>query len=234
MKTLSQKPLYYESNIYELLKEIKEKKDNRPKIEVDTLAFIQKKAKEKKDDSFNEISRDEISKIFLFFDYDGHDHGNKDTKSNKEIKEMLDLFYHSTSDQGKLYISYPMSEALKDLPKDDKESFQGVTIEKAKWKGKKYKRIVGDRGNLEYQDLRKLRVKPERLLFLISEHLKKMEFIVNGKFECPTEKISQEKILLSQEKRYLCDDTLAVLSAVPIFLFDEFGIKKLIKKIRTK
>lgn len=61
-------------------------------------------------------SRDDFSEVYLFFDYDGHQ-GNlgqaEGVSGDEVLKAMLQAFDNET-DQGKLYVSYPMAEALRD------------------------------------------------------------------------------------------------------------------------
>ena len=60
--------------------------------------------------------RDDFSEVYLFFDYDGHQGnlGQDEGMSGDEVlKAMLQTFDNET-DQGKLYVSYPMAEALRD------------------------------------------------------------------------------------------------------------------------
>lgn len=56
------------------------------------------------------IKRKEISGIYLFFDYDGHSNYATDEK----ISQILNFFNEET-ENGKLFISYPMVEALKHI-----------------------------------------------------------------------------------------------------------------------
>ena len=63
------------------------------------------------------ISRQDVSEIYMFFDYDVQQNNLKGDKdkilSITILKEMLSVFNNETED-GKLYISYPMVEALYD------------------------------------------------------------------------------------------------------------------------
>ncbi len=63
---------------------------------------------QEKDASLKKISKDNISSIFLFFDFDCHATQADDAK----IKELLEYFNNET-EEGKLFISYPMVEAFK-------------------------------------------------------------------------------------------------------------------------
>lgn len=58
------------------------------------------------------LQRDDFSEIYLFFDYDGHQKNLGEFDSKDAIEQMLISFDNET-ENGKLYISYPMVEALR-------------------------------------------------------------------------------------------------------------------------
>ncbi len=63
------------------------------------------------------LSRDVFSEVFLFFDYDGHQNNlmkDGNVNSQEVLLQMLKSFDNET-ENGKLYISYPMVEALRDF-----------------------------------------------------------------------------------------------------------------------
>ena len=94
-------------NIYMLWKQLKEDDFDTDVIEVlrESNAEIRNQIKG--------LSRDDFSEVFLFFDYDAH-HDNLGEKVNEDvIRKMLENFDNET-EHGKLYISYPMVEALRD------------------------------------------------------------------------------------------------------------------------
>lgn len=96
----------YNTNIYQLYNEVKED------IFLDLIEILKEKD-EGNDKRLKNISREDVAQIYLFFDYDGHAEIAKDNK----IDEMLEFFNEET-DRGKLYISYPMVEALKHIKKE--------------------------------------------------------------------------------------------------------------------
>ncbi len=65
------------------------------------------------DNELENISKDQIAEIYLFFDYDKHASNSSDEK----IKKMLEVFDNET-EKGKLYISYPMIEAIKHIRRE--------------------------------------------------------------------------------------------------------------------
>lgn len=59
------------------------------------------------------LSRDDFSEVYLFFDYDAHQTNLGKADDEDVINQMLESFNNET-ENGKLYISYPMVEALRD------------------------------------------------------------------------------------------------------------------------
>ena len=63
------------------------------------------------------LDRDDFSEVYLFFDFDGHQTNLKnDTESDPiEVLEQMLISFDNETENGKLYISYPMVEALRDF-----------------------------------------------------------------------------------------------------------------------
>ena len=59
------------------------------------------------------LSRDDFSEVYLFFDYDAHQTNLGKSIDEDIVRQMLENFDNET-ENGKLYISYPMVEALRD------------------------------------------------------------------------------------------------------------------------
>jgi hypothetical protein len=98
-----------EENIYMLWKKLKADDFDTDIIEV---------LRESNDDIREQLaglSRDDFSEIYLFFDYDVHQTnlGKEDNTDAEAVVQMLRSFDNET-ENGKLYISYPMVEALRD------------------------------------------------------------------------------------------------------------------------
>lgn len=61
------------------------------------------------------MQAEDFSEIYLFFDYDGHQNNIPKKFAGKDVlKEMLETF-HNETELGKLYISYPMVEAIREI-----------------------------------------------------------------------------------------------------------------------
>lgn len=65
------------------------------------------------------LSREDFSEVYLFFDYDAHQTNLGKAVNEDVIRQMLESFDNET-ENGKLYISYPMVEALRDYQSGEK------------------------------------------------------------------------------------------------------------------
>lgn len=108
----------FETNVIDLLKEMSE--EARQRIAAENL------------------KASDFSEIYLFFDYDGHAAqfseetleeanelcirlGMPEVKNKRDLLERMLLVFQNETEYGKLYISYPMIESLKEISKDKEE-----------------------------------------------------------------------------------------------------------------
>ena len=208
--------LSYKANIYNLFREIEEDED------IDIISLLKEKqikANKIRNDVENidvsNINSDDISQIYLFFDYDGH----TENASDEEIVKMLNKFDNET-ENGKLYISYPMVEALKHLKKDKLDINNYLVEAKTRIN---YKNFVSQ--NTDYENL--VNLTKGNWLFIISENLKRCLFlleITNSNYEIYSNMINQESIFNKQLDKYISkEEKVLVLSAFPFFLIEYFG-----------
>lgn len=166
------------------------------------------------------VSRDSISQIYLFFDFDPHQKNltSDDADAFEAIESMLEVF-DSETEHGKLFISYPMVEALYDYQRDRCQSFTGcfVSLDDVG----RYKGIVGD-GNanaslrMEYgrwKDVIELFALRVRCLL----ELESISYDLYGQLVTP--------LVLFKAQRVECEanNRVFVLSAFPEFLLDYYG-----------
>jgi hypothetical protein len=228
----------YASDIYQLYREIE--KDN----DLDVFYLI--KERDKENSIFEKYNSDDFSEIYLFFDYDAHaplasaqdKNGFLMKKGDEKIKDMLDFFDNET-DKGKLYISYPMVEAIRHIVKNY-EDFKDLKV-KCKGKNCQYRDTCEDKEVCEQEPHYKVKVSsdsPSLCNFtiytldtwrnLIKAHLRKMNYIVNNTYTLPLKIESQLNIFIKQKEKYInhkCP-TVGVLSAFPVFILDYYGCEK--------
>ncbi len=92
---------------------------------------------------YAKLRSEDFSEVYLLFDLDNHDPQYKD-----DIKKVLNFFNNET-EQGKLYLSYPMIESTVDIGLCH-ECAQACLIEKCY--NVDYKKIVGSRSSLATKD----------------------------------------------------------------------------------
>jgi len=200
----------FDTHIYELYKVLKEDDDQ------DIIELIRDRSA-KNQSSLSGILRDSVAEVYLFFDYDGH----VPVATDESLMEMIDYFDNET-EYGKLYISYPMVEALKHVHSDVdfKETIVAIN------RGKKYKTLVGEKCENKLQNLTELTL--SSWYWLIGEHVRKLHYIVNDEYSFPNSLILQKEVFESQLEKYINPDgNVAVVSAFPALILDYYGIDKL-------
>lgn len=203
-------------NIYMLYDKLKE-----DRFDTDVVELLREMLPTVKE-TLEGIERQRISDVFLFFDYDlqaNNIGGQGLYDSNKDVvDEMISVFDDSTQN-GKLYISYPMSEAVYDYRSGYCQSFSACFCKDTKIES--YKRDSGNRnpnasrhfGKKEWNEAMNTFVLRAQCLFEID----KMGFSDYRK------NINTMSIFDKQNdvgKEY---NAIFVLSAFPEFLLDYFG-----------
>lgn len=143
----------YNSNIYSLYSKLKAHDALNGLLEVDTVSVLKEILLEKCDHTLENIREDEVSEIYLFFDYDFQESGGTLEEDNKKLQAMLDFFMDETGN-GLLFINYPMVESLrytKELPDND---YWTYTVTRKRCQEERFKHQVHEfsfyGGNLEY------------------------------------------------------------------------------------
>ena len=241
--------LSYKANIYNLFREIEEDED------IDIISLLKEKqikANKIRNDVENidvsNINSDDISQIYLFFDYDGHNNKTQDY-TDDVLKKMLEFFYDET-DNGKLYISYPMIESIcytKKLPDnnyvdyvislDKSKEFKNTASEFSDYKNFDLISFkLNKYGQGVYVDIDKYPAIKQNWQHIIKQNIIKANFICNDKKTMPinTDDITQQKIFISQKQKYIQNNELAILASYPLFLYEYFGISKIFVSVNCK
>ena len=184
-----------------------------------------------------DVKSSDFSEIYLFFDYDFQNKNLTLEEMNERLQEMLDLFNDET-DNGKLYVSYPMVESLsytKELPDEHffeykikrcdctRHSFKDLASRFSHYKSLDFIELP-DHGHHKVGERAVARVK-NNWIYLVNQHSVKANYICSGNCSLPEVKdeVSQANIFSSQQNKYLkVDDTVAILNAFPLFLFEYF------------
>lgn len=207
--------LSFKTHIYELWRQLE-----KDEFETDIIEVLIERDKEI-EKIFNKIDKNCISEKYLFFDYDGQ--ACKRKIADSIIKQMIENFDNET-ENGKLYISYPMVEAIKHLKNG--MSCNDICYVKGK-ENIHYKDIVSH--NTNFSDLTKLNKKAWNTI--LNFGVKKANCLVSNNFSKPEyadyrQKINQENIFKYQLQKHINrGNNIAVLSGFPFFLIDYFGEK---------
>lgn len=167
-------------------------------------------------------TKDDFEGVYLFFDLDPQDRGNY----NEENLDMMLSVFDNETGNGKLYISYPMVEAIRDLKFNDNCN-RRCTHDI--WGGQHYKAVVSD--VTEFTDFKSYdynKWKP-----ILQHAVKKANCIVfeNDLENCGTlytipdrnvfiDRLSQKEIYWAQQRKFISNGKVAILSSVPLFLLE--------------
>ena len=200
-------------NIYMLWQKLKE-----DEFETDLIEIVRERIGS--NNCLKDIERREVDEIFLFFDFDGQqDNLPADVCAATVIKEMLEVFSDET-EMGKLYISYPMIEAIRDW--DEK----CVTVTSCVWDISdldEYKHKSAAReSNNDIRHYDKLTWKEVIKNFILrTTCLFDLEEIPS--YEFYKENITPRKIYLKESDKYINFEKVFVLSSIPEFILDYFN-----------
>ena len=219
------------NNLYELYRQLQELDGAG-----DIVSLLREINKGNPDNPFDEdVKSSDFSEIFLFFDYDFQNKFLTLEQMNQQVTEMLDVFDDET-ENGKLYINYPMLEAIRYTKALPDEQYVTYTVSRTDCCVKGFKNLVqrfSAYGSLDFIVL-DLRRKPSTIKKVEIEHnweLLKIQSVSKANLLCnevtgfPSDKdsISQGKVFQAQlSKHILPKDEVAILCAFPIFIFDYF------------
>lgn len=218
------------NNIYELYRQLKEMDGG------DIVSVLRENNSASSDSPFSGNERtSDFSEIFLFFDYDFQNKNLTLEEMNSQLAEMLEMFGDET-DNGKLYINYPMVEALQHTKRLPDDKFVDYTVSRKECMECNYKEIsarFSDYSSLDFIVLPSLREPRKNEIDKVSgnwEHVKnqnvaKANLICTGKNGIPSEKecVSQQNIFQAQLEKYIAPSgVVSILCAFPLFLFEYF------------
>lgn len=218
------------NNIYELYNELQSFEGDG-----DIVSILKERYQGQADSPFTgDAKSSDFSEIYLIFDYDFQNKNLPLEVMNSQIEEMLNLFNDET-DNGRLYINYPMVESIrytKTLPDKD---FKTYVISRKDCTDSSFKSIAdsfSDYKSLDFLTLSARRPATEKEISsrrgnwsrLIAQNVSKANYICSGENEIPEDKeaVSQMTIFNAQKEYLLSSESVSILSAFPLFLFDYF------------
>lgn len=196
----------YGNDIYELFKELDQDDD------LDIVEIL----RESKSVPSNKVvlekfSRDDFGQVFLFFDFEYQD----DHFSVDKLRKMISIFNEETIN-GKLFVSYPMIEAIRDVP--CLKSYIDHKVSLANCSGRLYKKLSVE-GMVEYNDPRKITKKQWDSLIKIN--IVKANFIVKKERNNYKLNPDQMEVLTAQSEFMDSTEHLYVLCSFPLFVFHQ-------------
>lgn len=222
----------YGGNIFDFYNSIAEDPD------IDIIALIQERIQRNqslaiKYAEFLKCDRNMFSEIYLFFDFEIHHTLNNDRENNeikiqeeldkkiKILKSMLNIFSNET-ENGKLYLNYPMIESLRDIKKNNVccerccESLNDLA---------NYKAIVHSSTH-DFSDYRKLG--QIEWGYFARHALQKANCVVNNCYQVCTydifiKQLTQVNIFDVQIDYCKNQRKVFILSSIPLFLLEYYG-----------
>lgn len=169
----------------------------------------------------------DFESVYLFFDYDFY-RGDLE-KKNAQMQELLEYFNEET-DNGRLYVSYPMIESIQYTKVLPDSQFYAYAVNREDSVGEKFKKAArqfcaynGYAFLKDYENWRRL----------VAQHVMKANLLTKDVHDWPLEKddVAQMPLFEAQlEKHVLPNDDVAILNAFPMFLYEYFPKGKFMEK----
>ena len=219
------------NNIYELYRQLKALDDGG-----DIVSILREKYRDNPESPFGpDTKSSDFSEIFLFFDYDFQNSNLSLEQMNQQITEMLDLFNDET-DNGMLYINYPMLEAIRYTKTLPDIHYTEYTISRTDCHEKGFKDLAQQFTDYHSFDFivldfrrtpaeKKVSTVKQNWTLLETQNVIKANNLCNSELTIPADKgaISQLKIFESQLSQFIIPkDEVSILSAFPLFNFNYF------------
>ena len=224
-----------DGNIYMLWRKLIE--DEFETDVIDLLKEMSAEAKERLEKK--NLKASQFSEIYLFFDYDGHAAqfsdstieqanelcqrlGMEKIRNKRDLLDRMLLVFDNETEQGKLYVSYPMIESIKEIDKKE-ETYKRLYIPLEKVPN--YKHSFGEK--TDYGNYSK--ITKAMWITACSVSVKQACVIVKDSGECTYEQFIQEitqlEIYHAEKKKYINNPNgkfLAVLNSVTLFMLEYF------------
>ncbi len=214
------------NNIYDLYNELQDYGGDG-----NIVPIMKERLSGRGDSTLQNIRSTDISEIFLFFDYDFQNSQLSLDEINRRVEEMLQMFDNET-DNGKLYINYPMIESIcysKELPDEDYKTY--VVTRKECLDFKRLTHNFSFYGNFDHilfkEDEKPNKERYQKIKdnwqYLKDMNVKKANLLVSGVHAFPMEKSTINQIALFKgQKLFYVDvsESVMVLNSFPIFIYE--------------
>lgn len=180
--------------------------------EPESMDLLQVLKSQEQDSVKKKIFEEHYSDVLLIFDLDPQD----GLYSSKKVEEMLNYFSES-SENGKLYINYPMVEAFYHMKSIPDPEYNTYTTSLQELKGKLYKaRVQKENRNHDYRKFAQTR---EECDVIIRQNIEKAWFITGNKAEVFSIPVFTD-ILEAQVNMIQKEELVYVLCTCAFYIFD--------------
>ena len=167
------------------------------------------------------LNRDDFSEVYLFFNYD-RNQKNLGESDDRDVLEQMLISFDNEKENGKLYISYPMVEALRDFEAEQCGRKDNCFVRMEELEN--YKFLSANRSvypQFKTYQFEIWREVIEVFSMRISCLMNQAEMI---SYEQYVESITPLELFYLEENEIL-GNRVFILSAFPEFLLDYFGVK---------
>lgn len=195
----------YNTNIYVLYKDIFENDDPGA---LDLLYVLRER---EKDEEKKKVFDERYTDILLIFDLDPHDGNYSDDKIQKMLR-----YFNESSENGKLYINYPMVESFYHMRSIPDPEYNNYTVSLLELKNKEYKmRVQKENRNHDYQKFAKSR---EECSIVIRQNIEKSHLITENNMMGVLDLVEDMDIFNVQAKKISNEDCLYVLCTCAFYI----------------
>lgn len=224
----------FNNNIYELYRQLSEMDGDG-----DIVSLLREMNSGNPKSPFSSDSKSsDFSETYLFFDYDFQNKNLTLEQMNAQLREMFTMFDDET-DNGKLYINYPMIEAIRYTKTLPDNKYVNYVVSRSECQNRHFKDIAAEFSSYSSLDYIILDFRREpndsevkKVLanwqYLKVQNVSKANFLCAGVEGVPANKdeISQKNIFQAEIDKYILPcDSVSILCAFPIFLYDYFKVE---------
>lgn len=218
----------YDGNIYDLYSTYVQYGGD-----VDIVSLLKDRFAKRGEEIFSKETKvSDFAEIYLFFDFDFHHSHRPINELCEQVSQMLSVFDNET-ETGKLYISYPMIEALRYTKQLPDANFQTYTATRDQ--SKNFKSLVNEFSFYKNHSFityspkctkdKLLEVK-HNWVMLIEQNVEKANWLCTGNKSLPNsvDDVAPGQVFAVQQRDYILPrEMVSILSAFAMFLYDYFG-----------
>lgn len=169
----------------------------------------------------------DFESIYLFFDYDFY--RDDLTRKNVQVKELLEFFNEET-ENGRLFISYPMIESIQYTKELPDSNFHNYIVKREDSKGEKFKKEA--KAFCHYNGYAFLK-DADNWKHLVQQNVFKANYLTKNALSWPLDKDEVEQMSVFDAqlvKHVIPNEEVAILNAFPLFLYYYFPTERFVSK----